>query len=206
MTVEEMLQELEELRARASESFVEDGIPESRQLTSYQADVRYAGQAFQLSLGFTAEEIRAQGLAVLTDEFDRQHSQLFTFAHGKDHEIVILRAVVKARNEPIAEVPVGVSGKTLEDCRIHETAYYYEGSWREGYIYDRNLLVEDMVVPGPAIVQEMDSTTLILPGYAATVDSTGNLLINPACLKGSRCQLRSFRRMRSPSSVSTWTP
>jgi N-methylhydantoinase A len=88
--------------------------------------------------------------------------------------------VVKARNEPIAEVPVGVSGKTLEDCRIHETAYYYEGSWREGYIYDRNLLVEDMVVPGPAIVQEMDSTTLILPGYAATVDSTGNLLINPA--------------------------
>jgi N-methylhydantoinase A len=37
-----------------------------------------------------------------------------------------------------------------------------------------------MVVPGPAIVQEMDSTTLILPGYAAKVDSTGNLLINPA--------------------------
>lgn len=180
MTVEDMLAELEELRARASESFLEDGIPESRQVTSYQADIRYAGQAFQLSLGFTAEEIRAQGLAVLTDEFDRQHSQLFTFAHGKDHEIVILRAVVKAQNKPIAEVPVGVSGKSLEDCRIHATSYYYEGSWWEGYIYDRNLLVVDMVVPGPAIVQEMDSTTLILPGYAATVDSTGNLLIKPA--------------------------
>ena len=35
------------------------------------------------------------------------------------------------------------------------------------------------VIPGPAIVQEMDSTTLILPGHTATVDDIGNLLINP---------------------------
>ena len=35
-------------------------------------------------------------------------------------------------------------------------------------------------MPGPAIVVEMDSTTLILPGHAATVDQVGNLLINPA--------------------------
>jgi N-methylhydantoinase A len=180
MSVDELLEQLDELRTRASVSFEEDGIPPSDQEITYQADIRYSGQAFQLSLSFTAAEILDGGLAVLTDEFDRQHAQLFTFAHGKDHEIVILRAVVKAQNKPIAEVPVGVSGKSLQDCRIHATKYYYDGEWHEGYIYDRHLLVVDMVVPGPAIVQEMDSTTLILPGYAAKVDSTGNLLINPA--------------------------
>jgi N-methylhydantoinase A len=180
ITVDEMLQQLEELHSRASVSFEADGIPESEQRTTYQADIRYSGQAFQLSLDFTADEIRDKGLSVLTDEFDRQHAQLFTFAHGKDHEIVILRAVVKAQNKPLAEVAVGVVGKSLEACRIHATKYYYEGSWREGFIYDRSLLSEGMLVPGPAIVQEMDATTLILPEHSARVDATGNLLINPS--------------------------
>src|SRR5690606_10976741 len=114
LTVDDILQQLEELRTRASESFEADGIPRSEQETTYQADIRYAGQAFQLSLDFTADEIREKGLSILTDEFDRQHAQLFTFAHGKDHEIVILRAVVKAQNKPLAEVPGGVVGKSLD--------------------------------------------------------------------------------------------
>ena len=38
---------------------------------------------------------------------------------------------------------------------------------------------DGLVVPGPAIVGEMDSTTVILPGHIATVDDIGNLLINP---------------------------
>jgi len=46
-------------------------------------------------------------------------------------------------------------------------------------IYDRNKLHEGLVVSGPAIVSEMDSTTVVLPGYLAEVDAVGNLLINP---------------------------
>ena len=47
-------------------------------------------------------------------------------------------------------------------------------------IYDRNKMQTDLQIPGPAIVSEMDSTTVILPGYHAMVDTVGNLLINPA--------------------------
>ena len=50
----------------------------------------------------------------------------------------------------------------------------------EAVIYDRNKLHEGLTVPGPAIVSEMDSTTVVLPGYEARVDAVGNLLINPA--------------------------
>jgi len=35
------------------------------------------------------------------------------------------------------------------------------------------------LIPGPAIVGEMDSTTVVLPGFDARVDAVGNLLINP---------------------------
>lgn len=179
ITVDEFVQELEELRDRASVSFEADGIPADQQEVTYEADIRYAGQAFQLSLETTAEQIRDKGLAVLTDEFDRQHEQLFTFAHGKDHEIVMLRAIVRAKRIGMVDISIGKSKASLEDAKIHTTKYYYEGDWHDAIIYDREKLGAGTTVPGPAIVQEMDSTTLILPDHSALVDDIGNLLINP---------------------------
>jgi N-methylhydantoinase A len=177
---DELIDQLEALRARASESFEADGIPADEQEVSYQADIRYAGQAFQLSLGITTDELKNSGLGVLTDEFDRQHEQLFTFAHGKDHEIVIIRAIVKATSSLTADLKEVSDKKTrLADAKIHDTRFYYEKEWRDAVIYDRGKLGVGTVVTGPAIVVEMDSTTLILPGHAATVDKVGNLLINP---------------------------
>jgi len=181
LTADALISELETLRARASESFEADGIPADQQEVSYQADIRYSGQAFQLSLGVTTDELSSSGLAVLTDEFDRQHEQLFTFAHGKDHEIVMIRAIVKAKSSLAADLKEVSDKKTkLSDARLHDTRFYHEQEWHEAVIYDRGKLGVGTVVSGPAIVVEMDSTTLILPGHAATVDKVGNLLINPA--------------------------
>ena len=181
ITAQDLMNELETLRARASESFEADGIPADKQEATYQADIRYAGQAFQLSLSVTMDELKSQGLAVLTDEFDRQHEQLFTFAHGKDHEIVMIRAIVKAKSGLTADLMEVSDAKTkLEDAKFHDTKFYYEQEWHDAVIYDRDKLGVGTVVPGPAIIVEMDSTTLILPGHAATVDKVGNLLVNPA--------------------------
>ena len=186
LTTEEFLEQLEMLRARASESFEADGIPPDQQEVRYQADIRYAGQAFQLSLNVTGDELKKKGLAVLTDEFDRQHEQLFTFAHGKDHEIVMIRAIVNAKSSLTADLKEVSDKKTkLEDAKFHDTKFYYEKEWHEAVIYDRGKLGVGTVVPGPAIVVEMDSTTLVLPGHAATVDEVGNLLINPAEVRSS---------------------
>jgi N-methylhydantoinase A len=180
LTAAALINELETLRARASESFEADGIPADQQEVSYQADIRYSGQAFQLSLGVTTDELSSSGLAVLTDEFDRQHEQLFTFAHGKDHEIVMIRAIVKAKSSLAADLKEVSDKKTrLEDAKFHDTKFYHEQEWHDAVIYDRGKLGVGTVVTGPAIVVEMDSTTLILPGYAAIVDKVGNLLINP---------------------------
>lgn len=181
LAAEDLVSQFESLRARASESFEADGIPADQQEVSYQADIRYSGQAFQLSLGVTIDELRSGGLAVLTDEFDRQHEQLFTFAHGKDHEIVITRAIVKAKSSLRADLKEVSAEKTeLEDAKLHDTKIYQEREWHDAVIYDRGKLGVGTVVPGPAIVVEMDATTLVLPGHAATVDKVGNLLINPA--------------------------
>jgi N-methylhydantoinase A len=176
----QLLADLRELRQRAGESLLADGIPVQEHEVSYQADLRYAGQAFQITVDFSEEELKARGVALLTDQFDSEHEQLFTFKLGDGHEILMIRALVKARSKAIAELKTGSAGTTLEQCRIHDSRFYYGGHWHDIFIYDRNKLHEGLVVAGPAIIGEMDSTTVVLPGFDARVDAIGNLLINPA--------------------------
>ena len=177
--LEDFITELEALKTRASVSFEKDGIDSTRQDVKYQADIRYTGQAFQLSLGISIDDLKKNSLSILTDEFDRQHEQLFTFAHGKDHEIVMLRAVVEAQNEEMADLDINTSNSSVDDAKIQDSQFYYEGKWHDAALFERNKIGVNSTIPGPSIIQEMDSTTVILPGHSATVDKIGNLLINP---------------------------
>lgn len=178
-SAETLLADLAELRGRAAESLIADGIGDEEQEVTFQADLRYAGQAFEISVEFTEQNLKEKGLAFLTEHFDQEHEKLFTFKLGDGHEILMIRALVKAISGEIAERLQGQETFTLADCKIQETRFYYDGQWHQGALYDRSKLHQKLLVAGPAIVIEMDSTTVVLPGYVATIDSVGNLLINP---------------------------
>jgi N-methylhydantoinase A len=171
---------LNELKHKASATLITDGIPLSGQEVTYQADVRYTGQAFQLSIEFTLAELQAQGLNVLKSQFDKDHTQLFTFALEEGHEIVMVRAIATASSGELPTMPQGNAANTLDECKLADSKIYFEGQYHPTPIYDRNKMQTDLQIPGPAIISEMDSTTVILPGYHAKVDVVGNLLINPA--------------------------
>ena len=180
LTTDKLADDLLTLKARASESLIEDGIDEDRLEVTYQADLRYAGQAFQITVEFTEAELREKGVAVLTDQFDAEHEQLFTFKLGDGHEILMIRAVVGASVTLKADISIPKGSGDVSGALIHQSRFFYEGDWHEAGIYDRGQLGAEDVVAGPAIVSEMDSTTVVLPGYSATVDAVGNLLIQPA--------------------------
>jgi N-methylhydantoinase A len=180
LTADKLADDLLTLKARASESLIEDGIDEDRLEVTYQADLRYAGQAFQITVEFTEAELREKGVAVLTDQFDGEHEQLFTFKLGDGHEILMIRAVVGASVTLKADISIPKGAGDVSPAMIHQSRFFYEGDWHEAGIYDRGRLGADDVVAGPAIVSEMDSTTVVLPGHSATVDAVGNLLIQPA--------------------------
>lgn len=180
LTTGKLADDLLTLKGRASESLTEDGIAEDRLEVTYQADLRYAGQAFQITVEFTEAELREQGVAVLTDQFDAEHEQLFTFKLGDGHEILMIRAVVGASVTLKADISIPKGSGDVSGALIHQSRFFYEGDWHDAGIYDRGRLGAEDVVAGPAIVSEMDSTTVVLPGYSATVDAVGNLLIQPA--------------------------
>lgn len=175
----DLLSDLQELRKRASESLNRDGIKDEQCEVSYQVDMRYAGQAFQITVDFTEEEFKKKGFALVTDAFDKEHEQLFTFKLGDGHEILMIRALVKATSNPIKSRSLAATELTLDDCVIEQSKFYYQAGWYDINIYDRQKLHEELVVQGPAIVLEMDSTTVILPQHNAKVDALGNLIINP---------------------------
>ncbi len=180
LTTARLADDLLALKARASESLIEDGIAEDRLEVTYQADLRYAGQAFQITVEFTEAELREKGVAVLTDQFDAEHEQLFTFKLGDGHEILMIRAVVGASVTLKADISIPKGSGDVSGALIHQSRFFHEGDWHDAGIYDRGRLGAEDVVAGPAIVSEMDSTTVVLPGYSATVDAVGNLLIQPA--------------------------
>jgi N-methylhydantoinase A len=119
------------------------------------------------------------GLTRLAAEFDEEHRRLFTFNMDAEHEFVNLRAVAmgKVQEVPALKIPVGDGNPIAAKIRDHEV--WVDGGLQPAVIYDRSLLRAGDRIPGPAIVVEMDSTTLVLPGCEALVDPFGTILITP---------------------------
>ena len=179
ITTEKFLNDLRDLREKASQSLIKDGVSDSNLEVTYQADVRYAGQAFQITVEFDEKEYETKGIQLITDAFDEEHYQLFTFKLSDGHEILMIRAIVKVAQAEIKSSANISSDSSLEDAVIQDSRFYHEAQWHDAKIYDRNKLHSKHLIPGPAIVSEMDSTTVILPEHEAAVDEVGNLIINP---------------------------
>jgi N-methylhydantoinase A len=176
---DEFLSDLHDLKEKASVSLLSDGVSASDLEVTYQADVRYAGQAFQITIDFDEKTFAKDGVSLITEAFDKEHYQLFTFKLEDGHEILMIRAIVKAKQSKISSVSLSQEKHAIEDCVIHESKYYHDSQWHDIKIYDRAKLSAGLTIPGPAIVSEMDSTTVILPNHQALVDKVGNLIINP---------------------------
>ena len=177
---EELIAILEEMAAQTHSELRNDGVPESEITSEFEVDVRYAGQAFEVPLTITADALREKGVEGILQRFDEEHLRLFTFNMDTPHEIVNLRAVALGRSLdlPAAELPKGDGNPAAAKMRDH--TLWMDGKEQAAVIYDRAKLRQGDVIPGPAIVVEMDSTTLIETGCVATVDAVGNILINLA--------------------------
>jgi len=177
---EELITILDEMAAQTRSELTSDGVAEAEITSEFEVDVRYAGQAFEVPLTISADVLRADGIAGILKRFDEEHHRLFTFNMDTPHEIVNLRAVAlgKALDLPAAELPEGDGNPIAAKMRDH--TLWMDGREQAAVIYDRSKLRQGDVIPGPAIVVEMDSTTLIESGCVAKVDTVGNILINLA--------------------------
>jgi N-methylhydantoinase A len=173
---------LDGLGSRAKKWLDDEGIGQEVGRVTYNADMRYHGQGYEIPVAITPDEVRSKGLGDLDERFNQLHEQLYGFRMPNTRaEIVNLRAVGFGSVEK-PELPEGVDGGSADSSHAiaSDHTMIHKGQRIPAKIYDRSKLVPGNVVPGPAVVTEFDSTTVILPGYAAKVDKYFNLLINKA--------------------------
>jgi N-methylhydantoinase A len=175
----EVLGLLDELTTIAARSLLSEGVLPAQQSVLFQIDIRYRGQGMRLTLPVSREEMARDGLAGVAQRFDEMHTQLFTFALEAPHELVNLRAVVQGPETKVraGQLPRG-NGDPVA-ALIDETTVFVDGADRAAKVYDRNKLKAGDRIAGPAIVCQMDTTTLILPGHTGEVDAVANILIRP---------------------------
>ena len=169
---------LEELARAAAAALDAEGVPPAEQRTSFEVDVRYHGQGLLLPVPARPED-GADLFAGLGARFDALHEQLFAFTLDVEHEFVNLRAVVESLPPRVAagRLPSGDADAT--PAAVGTQRVRIDGSEHTACVYERARLRAGNRVPGPAIVVQMDTTTLILPGHAGVVDDFGNILIRP---------------------------
>jgi N-methylhydantoinase A len=179
-SVGELAEVLKDMAGQIRAELEAEDIPAADITVQFEIDVRYSGQAFEVPMEVVLDDLEAQGLTWLTGRFDDEHRRLFTFNMDVEHEIVNLRAVAlgKTLDLPAAQLPMGDGDPSSAKIRDHEL--WMDGAMQKAAIYDRARLRQGDTIPGPAIVTEMDSTTLIETGCVATVDAVGNILIHLA--------------------------
>jgi N-methylhydantoinase A len=176
----ELGQMLRELADEAGGRLSEQGTPRGQQTVGYQVDVRYHGQGFEIPVDVDAAGgDAAMSLEALGERFDAEHNRLFSFLLDVDHEIVNARATVTGPKPDVAPVHLEAGDGDAAGARVAEHEVYVGGEHVPAGVYDRAKLRAGDVITGPAIVTEMDSTTLVLPGHAAAVHPSGSLLITP---------------------------
>ncbi|MFP6778040.1 MAG: hydantoinase/oxoprolinase family protein [Alphaproteobacteria bacterium] len=179
ITKESVGEILNELEARAHTELDAEGVPRAEQSVSYEVDLRYHGQGLQLPVSFSAEEFKKEGLDLLRRKFDDMHTQLFTFALDAEHEIVTLRAIVQGAETFVAAGTLPEGGEDPSEAVVATAQVYMDSREQVAKIYDRSKLKSGNRIVGPAIVTEMDSTTLILSDHAGDVDQFGTIIIRP---------------------------
>jgi N-methylhydantoinase A len=174
---------LDELGYEANAWLQAQGIDERVRELRYQVDVRYYRQGDTLPQSVDPGQLRERGLAGLGQQFDESHRRLYGFALPDiEREVVQIRAIALGHMSllPRGALARAQSADPSAAIVARDHLAYFDGDLIATPIYDRDRLRAGHRVAGPAILTEMDSTTLIEPGSFAEVDETGNLLIRPA--------------------------
>jgi len=145
-----------------------------------EVDIRYFGQAFEVPMAVEPGDFKnGGGLDQLTAAFDEEHRRLFTFNMDNEHELVNLRTVALGPAIDLPAPPIEKGNGNPKRAVLRKHKIWVAGAEVPALIYDRAALRAGDRVPGPAIITEMDATTLILPDHEAEIDPYGNILITP---------------------------
>jgi len=168
------------VRKGAQVMIEEQGVPVEKHQYKYQADLRYLGQAISIPVDIDLAALKADATTHLSELFETAHEKSFTFRLNAKIELVNLRIVILEETPEftVRKIEKAESSQPPAEAVSGKTQFVYEGTvYPDAPIWDRAQLKCGHIVRGPCLITEMDSNTVILPGFRTEVDHVGNILI-----------------------------
>ncbi len=164
-----------EMSAAAARRLDAEGFDERSRRTERSLDLRYAGQAFELSVPLPPGTLDAP--AIIAD-FNARH--LATYGHADpdgDVEVVNARMSTYGVVDKPDPSQWSAGGGTVDDARIATRDVWFAGRAAPTPVYERDRLPGLARVDGPAIVEEFGATTVVFPAWRARLDGAGHLVL-----------------------------
>lgn len=168
------------LQEQADHWFAEEGVASADRRLKRTADLRYHGQNYELAIDVPDGPITPATIAALAEGFAAAHKRLYGFiAEGEAVQLVTYRVEAVGLVPKAAFRPEPDAGPDASHAVIGSREVWFPeaGGFVACPIYDRDKLKSGNRFAGPAIVEQMDSTTVLLPGMTATVEPYLNLIL-----------------------------
>ena len=167
----------EDMEAQGTQQLSREGFTGSSVALIRSADMRYIRQSYELSVPVKGGELTEPALTAITEDFHRIHEKAYGYARSTETvEFVNLRVIALGRLPEFRAVKrTAQTRRTPEPIGTREVTF--AGRPTRSPLYARDSLPEGAEIQGPAIVEQMDATTVVLPGYQAVADAYGNLII-----------------------------
>ncbi|MFQ5849867.1 MAG: hydantoinase/oxoprolinase family protein [Candidatus Binatia bacterium] len=143
-------------------------------------DLRYAGQGYELTIPTPLPPLRSADLDLMRQRFHHHHERSHGHkAESEPVELVSLRLVSVATVSRAKLSPASPTGRKVENAQTGERAIFFgrDLGVLSCPIYSRDLLEPNHHIPGPAVIEQMDTTTMVHPEQEATVDNCRNLIV-----------------------------
>jgi len=173
--------DLATMQAELAQQLVADGVATSNAAFERSGDLRYVGQGYELRVPLPERALDAAALDQVFGRFGELHRAEYGHVfEASPIEIVNLRVSGVGHMPKIVPSRPPSGGSLTEalvktaDCAFRRTG------WLEAMatpFYRRNLLPLGQAIPGPAIVLQTDSTTVVPPDAVMTADESGNLIL-----------------------------
>lgn len=152
----------------ASRGFAPDAIG-----CEHSIDMRYARQAFEITVAMPERPVsQARVRAAFLATYERHYGHV---DHAAEIEIVNIRTTAVGRTRKPTLTPVPDEAATLKGAVLGQIAMVVSGQEVSATVYDRAKLPRDHSLTGPAIIEELGSTTVVLPEWTCRRDAYGNL-------------------------------
>jgi N-methylhydantoinase A len=171
----------DELTEKAYAEANDEGFDRNAVKLIKRIDLRYLQQGYTLGVTCPQSDLQESDRASLKEAFDTLHAQVYgQSATDEDAEIVTLRvnSEIAVPQLKVGATPVLVGNVARAAKERRQVFDVDAGRFVEAGVFQREKLTAGDVIEGPAIVDQFDSTTLVLAGQRATVDQVGTLIID----------------------------